>query len=515
MPVPVTTSPAYPDPLLQAVGTSYFQCNAKLVHVVLRRGHALDIKTTPMITLTSGLMVKEDEFHEQNLVLNLADLFEVSPNNIRVISVIRENSKRQQGKLEVGMAEVASAPSTTLNGEGEEGATGGEVIPYEKLVQSLEKAVSRFQDGSCSNCASLLVKCRAILQAAGEGGASAEKIKESLAVTEYAKPSSALVLSGVSSSVVQYTVFEIQLSVTVLDKEGVPTSDLGHKSDPWQVTASLLGGLPGAILMGTTTVPYRNGATTFTDLSVSKPGEGYNLSFTITYPSCAPALTTTLEETFSISDVIVGLLLASPQIDTDECSNDPAAAQHSAGQTAHHHHFVDKDSGLVLNGLAFKSVENCSKYRNTSNRTVDFPVVTAICNYNMGCLSSGFTDTLGSEFIITLEEYLKARDAAMDTLTDCLGSEFVTALEEYLKARDAAMDTLTDCLGTEFIVTLEEYLKAIDAAMDTLTDCLGSVFVTTLEEYLKARDAAMDTLCRGKQRNTTIHTDMECAAGAD
>ncbi|XP_063870135.1 uncharacterized protein LOC135105680 [Scylla paramamosain] len=136
------------------LGTSYFQCNAKLVHVVLRRGHALDIKTTPMITLTSGLMVKEDEFHEQNLVLNLADLFEVSPNNIRVISVIRENSKRQQGKLE---AEVASAPSTTLNGEGEEGATGGEVIPYEKLVQSLEKAVSRFQDGSCSNCASLLV----------------------------------------------------------------------------------------------------------------------------------------------------------------------------------------------------------------------------------------------------------------------------------------------------------------------------------------------------------------------
>ncbi|XP_063855696.1 uncharacterized protein LOC135098212 isoform X2 [Scylla paramamosain] len=47
----------------------------------------------------------------------------------------------------------------------------------------------------------------------------AEKIKESLAVTEYAKPSSALVLSGVSSSVVQYTVFEMQLSFTVLDTE--------------------------------------------------------------------------------------------------------------------------------------------------------------------------------------------------------------------------------------------------------------------------------------------------------
>ncbi len=48
---------------------------------------------------------------------------------------------------------------------------------------------------------------------------AAEKIKESLAVTEYAKPSSALVLSGVSSSVVQSTVFEMQPSFTVLDTD--------------------------------------------------------------------------------------------------------------------------------------------------------------------------------------------------------------------------------------------------------------------------------------------------------
>ncbi len=53
---------------------------------------------------------------------------------------------------------MASAPTTSLNGEGEEGAIGGEVIPYKKLVQSLEKTVNGFQDGSCSNCASLLVK---------------------------------------------------------------------------------------------------------------------------------------------------------------------------------------------------------------------------------------------------------------------------------------------------------------------------------------------------------------------
>ncbi|XP_063862993.1 fibrocystin-L-like [Scylla paramamosain] len=334
LPEDPTHPQAFLPTLNNVVGTNYFQRSAKLVHVVLRGGHVLDIKTTLVITLTSGLMVKEDEFYEQNLVLNLANLFEVSPDNIRVISVMWEDSKRLQGRLE---AEVASIPTTSLNGEGEKGATGGEVIPYEKLVQSLEKAINRFQDRSCSNCASLSVSDpiepppkEAPPKATEEEGTvvipdvepfykqqekeAAEKIKESLAVTEYAEPSSILVLSGVPSSVVQYTVFEMQPSVTVLDKEGAPISDLGHKSDPWQVTASLSGGPPGAIVIGTTTVPYRNSTATFTDLSVSKPGEGYNLSFTITYPSYAPALTATLVETFSSTQMSAAMVLQQPSI---------------------------------------------------------------------------------------------------------------------------------------------------------------------------------------------------------
>ncbi|XP_063868887.1 uncharacterized protein LOC135104968 isoform X3 [Scylla paramamosain] len=95
--------------------------------------------------------------------------------------------------------------------------------------------------------------------------------------------------------------------------------------------------------MGTTTVPNRNGTAIFTNLSVSKPGEGYNLTFTITYPSYAPALTTTLEETFSLTKMSAAMVLQQPSIV-------------QAGQpTTITVHFVDKDSGLVLNGLAFKA----------------------------------------------------------------------------------------------------------------------------------------------------------------
>ncbi|XP_063854907.1 fibrocystin-like [Scylla paramamosain] len=134
----------------------------------------------------------------------------------------------------------------------------------------------------------------------------------------------------------------MQPSVTVLGKEGAPISDLGHKSDPWQVTASLSGAPPGAILIGTTTVPYRNSTATFTDLSVSKPGEGYNLSFTITFPSYAPVLTATLVETFSSTQMSAAMVLQQPSI---------VQARQPIAITVQ---FVDEDSGLVLDGQAFK-----------------------------------------------------------------------------------------------------------------------------------------------------------------
>ncbi|KAG0719158.1 Fibrocystin-L [Chionoecetes opilio] len=74
-------------------GTNYFQRSAKLVHVVLRGGHVIDIKTTPMITLQSGLVVSVDDFFE-NIVSNLADLLGVSTENIRITNIVREDSRQ-------------------------------------------------------------------------------------------------------------------------------------------------------------------------------------------------------------------------------------------------------------------------------------------------------------------------------------------------------------------------------------------------------------------------------------
>lgn len=80
--------------------------------------------------------------------------------------------------------------------------------------------------------------------------------------------------------------------------QGLVVQDLGFETDPWQITATLTGGPEGAVLQGTTTVPYKNGAATFTDLAVSVPGEGYSMSFSITHPADAPDLSTALDGTF-------------------------------------------------------------------------------------------------------------------------------------------------------------------------------------------------------------------------
>ena len=88
------------------MGTKYFQHSAKLVHVVLKGGHVLDIKTTPMINLQSGLVVSEDDFFEENIVSNLADLRGVSEENIRITKIIQEDSKRRSGRQADASAQV-------------------------------------------------------------------------------------------------------------------------------------------------------------------------------------------------------------------------------------------------------------------------------------------------------------------------------------------------------------------------------------------------------------------------
>lgn len=82
----------------QPVGSNYLQRSEKLLHVVLKGGHIIDIKTTPMVILTTGVVVDPNDFFEKDIINNLAALLGVAPENIRIMKVVSEGSSGRRRK---------------------------------------------------------------------------------------------------------------------------------------------------------------------------------------------------------------------------------------------------------------------------------------------------------------------------------------------------------------------------------------------------------------------------------
>ncbi|XP_050685917.1 fibrocystin-L-like isoform X2 [Eriocheir sinensis] len=352
-----------------AVGSNYLQRSAKLLHVVVGKSQIVTIKTTPMITLQSGLVVTESDFYEENLLQNLVDLFGISPDNIRITNIVPENSRRgwtRQGTVTMDVsAEIASAPTTSPDGA--ESALDAPVLTFEALESAYETAVNKFQEGSCETCASLKTispqnppPAEAPPKATEETGSvviengtlfselqqkeEAAALNKSLETVEFSQPSASEILTGVPSYVVVDTSFSTLPSITVRDEEGNIVNNLGIENDPWRFTATLTGGAQGVTLGGTTSVPYVDGAATFTDLSVSAPGEDFSLSFAITYPADAPALPVALSQTFNARAEI-------PMAVNIDISEDMLNVGQPFTVSIQ---LVDEDSGELLDGTLFE-----------------------------------------------------------------------------------------------------------------------------------------------------------------
>lgn len=68
-----------------------------------------DIKTSPMVILSSGLVMHPDEIYGDNIVAYMADFLSVKPEDIRITNIIREDSGKTRKKrqdLENFVAEV-------------------------------------------------------------------------------------------------------------------------------------------------------------------------------------------------------------------------------------------------------------------------------------------------------------------------------------------------------------------------------------------------------------------------
>ena len=63
--------------------------------MVLRGPGIIEIRQQPVIVLKMGFVAEED-FFESNVLNGLADLLEISPSQIRVANVLREDSGRRR-----------------------------------------------------------------------------------------------------------------------------------------------------------------------------------------------------------------------------------------------------------------------------------------------------------------------------------------------------------------------------------------------------------------------------------
>ncbi|XP_068250283.1 fibrocystin-L-like [Palaemon carinicauda] len=323
--------PTHSDP----VGSNYLQRSRKMLHVLLRGGHIVQIKTRPMVVLSTGAVVSEEDFYEENLVANVAAMLGISAENIVVTNIVRESRRRQAGSVSfTADFEVSSAPTSSPNST--DGAASGQVLNYDDLVHSVANLVNEFQT-ECKNCSFSLSSLQVEdpvppPEEAGEpateeaGSVIVEngelfsdikqkeenaKLNQSLQASTYEEPSGTTIEEGVPADNVAFTTFSVQPILSVQSSDGSNIQDLGYSSNPWLFEAVLRGGPRGATLMGNTVVPYVDGFANFTDLSVNQAGEGYSLSFVVAYPDSVTVLNNRLNYTFSASPKPVSLRIVS------------------------------------------------------------------------------------------------------------------------------------------------------------------------------------------------------------
>ncbi|XP_068231985.1 fibrocystin-L-like [Palaemon carinicauda] len=91
-----SASTNYFPALTDIVGSNYLQRREKIFHLLLRGGHVVEIKMMPVVILNMGIVVDLDNFFEDDVVNNVAQLLGVSPANIRITNVVREDGGKRK-----------------------------------------------------------------------------------------------------------------------------------------------------------------------------------------------------------------------------------------------------------------------------------------------------------------------------------------------------------------------------------------------------------------------------------
>lgn len=112
-----TNADYYPSLSSNVLGENYFDRDLHQLFILIRGEAIVEVVTTPVIMTTFGVpAVEVDNFFEENIVQNLANLLNIPPSKIRVVEIISEDSVRRRrratGEVEV-VVEIGDQPSAT------------------------------------------------------------------------------------------------------------------------------------------------------------------------------------------------------------------------------------------------------------------------------------------------------------------------------------------------------------------------------------------------------------------
>ncbi|XP_070541075.1 fibrocystin-L-like [Ptychodera flava] len=309
-------------------GLNYFDKELQTLYILIRGADPIDIRTTPVVIVSFDMEpVHVDDFFEENLVANLAGLLGIDEDQIRVMEVVSESSRRRRRAVDSTSVTVEigdppqptiEAPETVTTINDTETATPVPTTPpgnYTGLNQSLSFSqleevasflVDQGQTGGLDDDLGLTILSMSVtdpidtpvdptggVRATNETGGATngtlygetqdeeETEGDSVVYKIIKKLNVHTQLSGAYEGVP----FLGQPVIDALDGYEEHVDNVGHSSSPWEVTVTLreVSGNANAVLIGNTTAQFTGGFANFTDLGISHTGE-YILDFEVTKP---------------------------------------------------------------------------------------------------------------------------------------------------------------------------------------------------------------------------------------
>ncbi|XP_021351282.1 fibrocystin-L-like [Mizuhopecten yessoensis] len=285
-------------------GTNFFDRDSNILYVLVRGSSPVKIVTNPSFIVSFQIpALTAEEFYGEALIHNLALFFDVPPEKIRVVNVVRESGRRRRRDVAEDMEiqfEISDPPKTDGN------ATENETLTTESLLNISSKFINEVQGGKdLSKELNVTISSIAVSEPLPEVREDGEYIiEDSDGKLTIPKSMNITIQPSASYETVQ---FPTQPCLKVYDEQDQPMTKLGSIGDPWHMTAYLISGANlSATLHGTTTVDVVGGWANFTDLTVSHYGNDFCLHFNKTYPINEKHLSTQ-SETFSVAKLEVAL----------------------------------------------------------------------------------------------------------------------------------------------------------------------------------------------------------------